>query len=325
MNKIFITGGAGFIGSHVCEVIFKKFRKSKILIYDKITYASSIYNLKKIIRSKRVKFIKADINDEKTLLKHSKNSDLLIHLAAESHVGRSFSSTKKFINTNVQGTRSILDACRVNKIKKIIHVSTDEIYGEIYKGSFSESDPFNPSNPYSSSKAAAEMIVNGYKHSFQMDINIVRANNIFGTRQHPEKLIARACVCLINNKKIPIHGSGKQKRTFLYVLDFANALVKIIKYGKKNETYNIGSNFEYRNIDVIKLIAKELNKNYLKVINYIPDRPFNDFRYSIKINKIKKLHWAPKTRIENKITEIVNWYKKHYNKFKNSNMFQNFK
>lgn len=316
MNKIFITGGAGFIGSHVSEYIFKKFNTCQIVIYDKITYAASKKNISKILKSQRVKFIRADINNEKKLLNESKNSDLLIHLAAESHVGKSFSSAKKFINTNVQGTRSVLDACKKNNIKKIIHVSTDEIYGEIYKGSFSEKDSFNPSNPYSSSKAAAEMVVNGYKHSFKMDITIVRANNIFGTRQHPEKLIPAVCSKLINNQKVEIHGSGNQKRSFLYVLDFADALYKIIISAKKNQIYNIGSNFEYKNIDILKLIAKEFGKNYLEIIKFVPDRPFNDFRYSIKINKIKKLKWSPKVKVEQKIKKIVKWYKNNLSQFK---------
>ena len=200
MHKIFITGGCGFIGSHLTEYIFHRYNKSQICVYDKITYAASIENLKNIYKSKRLKIIIKDIKHFKELKKYSINSDILIHAAAESHVDNSFNLTNKFLNTNVIGTKNVLDACKINKIKKIIHISTDEVYGQIHKSSFDENSHFNPSNPYSSSKAAAEMIVNGYIHSYKLPIIIIRANNIFGTRQHPEKLLSGSCWSLIKKK-----------------------------------------------------------------------------------------------------------------------------
>ena len=316
MNKILITGGCGFIGSHVVEFFFSKYKNSKIIVYDKITYAGNASYLNKIIKSNRLKIIKKDINDFNSLLKYTKKVDLLIHMAAESHVDNSFESAKKFIDTNVQGTRSVLDACRVNKIKKIIHVSTDEIYGEIYKGSFSENSNFNPSNPYSSSKAAAEMIIKGYQHSFKLNISIVRANNIFGERQHPEKLIGACCCAILKKEFINLHGNGLQKRTFLYVKDFAEALYRITKLKNKNEIFNIGTNFEYKNIDVVKLIVKKFNKEFKNVVKFVQDRPFNDHRYSINIDKIKKLNWHPKHKLEDRMDEIINWYKVNFKFFK---------
>jgi len=316
MLKIFITGGAGFIGSHLTEYLFKKFKKSKIFVYDKITYAANIKNLKKIIKSERVKIIKKDILNYKDLKKFSKKSDILIHAAAESHVDKSFNLTNEFIKTNVLGTKNILDACKENKIKKIIHISTDEVYGQIRQSSFDEKSRFNPSNPYSSSKSAAEMIVNGYIHSYKIPIIIIRANNIFGTRQHPEKLISGCCWSFIKKKKFPIHGSGNQKRSFLYIRDFCEGIYTIINKGKINEIYNIGSNFEYKNIDVVKMIAKENKLNFKKNVYYSEDRPFNDYRYSINFNKIKKLGWKPKTKLENKISEINNWYRKNFKRYK---------
>ena len=316
MHKIFITGGSGFIGSHLTEYLFKKFKKSKIFVYDKITYAANIKNLRKIIKSKRLKIIKKDILNYKDLKKFSINSDILIHAAAESHVDKSFNLTNEFIKTNVLGTKNILDACKENKIKKIIHISTDEIYGETLQSSFDEKSRFNPSNPYSSSKAAAEMIVNGYIHSYKIPIIIIRANNIFGTRQHPEKLISGCCWSFLKKKKFPIHGSGNQKRSFLYIRDFCEGIYTIINKGKIQEVYNIGSNFEYKNIDVIKMIAKENKINLKKNVYHSKDRPFNDFRYSINFNKIKKLGWKPKTKLESKISEINNWYKKNFKRYK---------
>jgi len=315
MHKIFITGGCGFIGSHLTEYLYKKYPKSVIYVYDKITYASSVKNLKNIIKNDRVKVIKKDINNYKELKKHSKNTNILIHAAAESHVDKSFNLTNEFIYTNVLGTKNILDVCKEHKIKKIIHISTDEVYGEIYKSSFKETSRFNPSNPYSSSKAAAEMLINGYIHSYKLPIIIVRANNIFGTRQHPEKLLAGCCWSFLKNKKFPIHGSGQQKRSFLFVEDFCEGVYKIITKGKNRDIYNIGSNFEYKNIDVVKIVAKENKINMKKNIYFSKDRPFNDFRYSINFNKIKKIGWKPKNKIEDKISEINNWYKKNISRF----------
>ncbi len=317
MHKIFITGGCGFIGSHITEYLFNKYKKSSIYVYDKISYAASTKNLKNISKSKRVHIIKKDILNYDELEKFSKNTNILIHAAAESHVDNSFNLTNDFIKTNVLGTKNVLDVCKKNKIKKIVHISTDEVYGEIYKSSFNESSSFNPSNPYSSSKAAAEMIINGYIHSYNLPIIIVRANNIFGTRQHPEKLIPGCCWSLIKKKKFPIHGKGKQLRSFLYVGDFCEGLYKILTKGKKKEIYNIGSNFEYQNFEVYKLIAKENNLNYKKFSRFVKDRPFNDFRYSLDFNKIIKLGWKPKTKIEDKISEINSWYKENILRFKN--------
>ena len=316
MHKIFITGGCGFIGSHLTEYFFEKYKKSIIYVYDKITYAASIKNLENISKSKRLKIIKKDLSDYNALKKYSKNTDILIHAAAESHVDNSFNLTNEFIKTNVVGTKNVLDACKFNKVKKIIHLSTDEIYGEIYKSSFNENSRFNPSNPYSSSKAAAEMIINGYIHSYKLPIIIIRANNIFGTRQHPEKLLPGSCWSLIKKKKFTIHGKGDQKRSFLYVKDFCEGIYKVVLKGKNHNIYNIGSKFEYKNLDVFKLAAKENNLSFNKFINFVKDRPFNDYRYSLNFNKIIKLGWRPITKIEDKISEINDWYKRNISRFK---------
>ncbi len=317
MNKILITGGCGFVGSHLSEYIFKKFKKSKIIIYDKITYAAKKSYLDSISKNIRVKIIKADIKNLKKLIKVSKNVDLLIHVAAESHVDKSFRLSNEFIFTNVLGTSNVMEACKINKIKKIIHVSTDEIYGEILKGSFNEESPFNPSNPYSSSKAAAEMIVNGYKHSYKLPVTIVRSNNIYGIRQYPEKLISGCCLSLIKKRKFYLHGKGKQKRTFLYVGDFCKAIYKVIVSKKTiGKIYNIGSYEEFRNVDVVKLICSYLKVDFKKNIFFTKDRPFNDFRYSINFSKLEKLKWKPSVSLRDKIPELVDWYKRNNNLFR---------
>ena len=316
MKKIVITGGCGFIGSHITEYFFKKYKNSKIIVLDKITYAASLKNLINIRKEKRVKIYKDDILNFKRLKKIISNADLVIHAAAESHVDNSFQLNDDFVMTNVLGTKNVMQVCKENKVKKILHISTDEIYGEIFSGSFNENNRFNPSNPYSSSKAAAEMIVNGYIHSYKLPVIIVRANNIFGTRQHPEKLISGCCWSFIKNHKFTIHGKGHQKRTFLYVKDLCRALEILVRAGKLYNAYNIGSPFEYRNIDIVKIIANQNNKDLKKNIKFVKDRPFNDFRYSINYNKIKKLGWKPIVKVEDKIEEINNWYKENIQRFK---------
>jgi dTDP-glucose 4,6-dehydratase len=316
MKKIVITGGCGFIGSHITEYFFKKYKNSRIVIIDKITYAASLENLINIKKEKRVKVYKEDILNFKRLKEITSNADLVIHAAAESHVDNSFQLNDDFVMTNVLGTKNVMQACKENKVKKILHISTDEIYGEIFSGSFNENNRFNPSNPYSSSKAAAEMIVNGYIHSYKLPVILVRANNIFGTRQHPEKLISGCCWSFIKNKKFTIHGKGLQKRTFLYVEDLCRALEILVKVGKLYNAYNVGSPFEYRNIDIVKIIANQNNKDLKKNTTFVEDRPFNDFRYSINYNKIKKLGWKPSIKVEDKIEEINNWYKNNITRFK---------
>ena len=315
INKILITGGCGFIGSHISEYFFYKYKRAKIVIYDKMTYAAHRSNLKEIIHSNRVILIKKDICDLKNLDKYCKNTDLLIHAAAESHVDNSFLMRDDFIKTNVIGTKNIMEASLKNKIKNIIHISTDEVYGQILKGKFKESSPLNPSNPYSSSKAAAEMIVKGYIKSFKLPVKIVRPNNIYGTRQHPEKLIAGCFWCIIKKKKFTLHGQGKQKRTFLHVKDFCNSLDIIITKGKNFESYNVGTNEEYKNIDLIKLICKLTKVNHKDIIKKISDRLFNDARYSVDYNKILQLGWIKKKTVPKNLKEIWNWTQKNYKNF----------
>ena len=312
MKKIFITGGCGFIGSHLVEKVFKEFKNSKIVVYDKITYAGDIRNLSQIIKSKRIKFIKKDLIDLKHLEKI--RTDLVIHVA-ESHVDNSFNLEDKFITTNVLGTKYILDCCKKFKIKKIIHISTDEVYGEIFKSHFNENSNFNPSNPYSASKAAAEMIISGYSHSYKLPTIIIRANNVFGTRQHPEKLIAGCIWSVIKKKTFYLHGKGLQKRSFLYVGDFCKGIIKIIKKGKNNEIYNIGSKFEYRNVDIVKMIIKKMGLKFKGNVSYSKDRPFNDYRYSINFNKLKKLGWKPEVKVEDEIENIIEWYKNNISRY----------
>ncbi len=315
--KIFITGGAGFIGSHICEELYYKIPNSKLLILDKITYAANKKFISNILKDKkRVEFIKADLTDSKKYQNKINNFDIAINVAAESHVDRSFDNSILFTKTNTLGAHIFFQTCLNSKIKKIIQVSTDEVYGEKSKGSFKEIDNLNPTNPYSASKAAAEIIINSYKFHFKSNILIIRGNNIYGKRQFPEKLIPSCIYNLLNKKHIKIHGNGKNIRCYLSVNDFTNAIYLLIKKNKVG-IFNIGNNKYFRNLEIAKLICNKLGSNPKKSIKFINDRPFNDKRYSINISKIKKLGWKPKRNLVNDIESIVEWYKKNHKIFKN--------
>jgi len=315
LKKIFITGGAGFIGSHVSESFFKNFPKSKIIILDKLTYAGNKSFISSILKSKRVKFIKSDIIDTNNYSKFLENCDLAINIAAESHVDNSFISPLNFTKTNTLGAHAFFLECIKKKVKKILHVSSDEVYGEKIIGTCNENQLVNPTNPYSASKAAAEILINSYKYTYKKEIIIVRANNIYGIRQYPEKLISTSIVNLINDKPIPIHGNGKNIRFYLSADDFANALILLVKK-KDRGTYNIGSKFFEKNINIARYICKIFKKNPEKFIKFTKDRLYNDKRYSVSSKKIRKLGWSPKRNLINDLPMIIKWYKKNYKIFK---------
>lgn len=314
-KKILITGASGFIGSHLSEHIFNEFKNCKIILYDKITYAANKKYLKQLLPNKNIKFVKNDLLNFKALEKNLLNTDLAINVAAESHVDNSFGNSLIFTKTNVLGAHCFLEACRKQKVKKIIHVSTDEVYGENTGKHFNENQILNPTNPYSASKAAADMIVNSYNHSYGLNIITVRANNIFGSRQYPEKLISKSIYKFLKNKKMTIHGNGKSKRYYLSVHDFCEGLITIIKKGKPGEIYNISSNKYYKILKVVKLIADYLKVKFKKKIIFVKNRPFNDEIYKINSNKLKRLGWKPKKKLEEELPEICEWYRKNLNLF----------
>ena len=315
-KKILITGAAGFIGSHLAEKLFSTYRRSKFILYDKITYAANKNYIKDLIKKKNVKFIKSDLLNFNQLGKNLNNVDLAINVAAESHVDNSFGNSLIFSRTNTLGTHYFLEACRKQKVKKIIHVSTDEVYGENLKKPFKEDQILNPTNPYSASKAGADMMVNAYKKSYKLDITTVRANNIYGIRQYPEKLISKSIYNFLHNKKMTIHGKGNNYRFYLSVEDFCDGMLRIINNGKFQEIYNIASDKKYKVINVIKMISKHLNKDFRKNVKYVTDRPFNDKIYQINCDKLKKLSWKVKRNLEDDISHIIDWYIENKNIFK---------
>ncbi len=310
-NKVVLTGGAGFVGSHLAEKLNKNLNFNKLIILDKLTYAASLKNLSNI---KNLNFEKIDICNFNKCLKITKNCDLLINVAAESHVDNSFGNSLNFTKTNTVGTHNLMECARLNNIKKIIHMSTDEVFGdEIISKNY---NIFNPTNPYSASKAAAEMIINSFKKSYRLPITIIRSNNIYGTRQYPEKLIPKLIVSILLNKKFPLHGKGKNLRNFVSIKDVTEIFMNIISSKIYIEEHNIISNQEYSNLSIVKMIAKKMNKDVGKVYKAIKDRPFNDKKYHLS-NKKNVILFKPKFKLELEIVEIIDWYKKNLTRFNN--------
>ena len=309
--KILITGGAGFIGSNFIHYLLRKYGDIEIVNYDKLTYAGNIDNLKDIEDDSRYTFVKGDICNAKLVedVVKKESVDQIVNFAAESHVDRSITGPEVFIKTDVLGTFTLLEACRKFDIKRYIQISTDEVYGSIEKGSFKETDPLNPSSPYSASKASADLLVNSYYITYGLPVVITRSSNNFGPYQYPEKLIPLFIIKALHDEFLPIYGDGLNIRDWLHVEDNCRAIDLVCQKGKTGEVYNIGADNEYANIQITNIILKELNKPK-SLIKYVKDRPGHDRRYSINSNKIKALRWNPSKSkdFENSMKKIIQWY-----------------
>ena len=305
--KILVTGGLGFIGSNFILFSLKNYSKIQITNVDACLTGSNPKNLRELKNSKRYKFVKSNIKNQKIINELVSKNDLVINFAAESHVDRSISNPKPFLDSNIIGTYSILEAIRKYD-KKLVQISTDEVYGSLKKNSADETFILNPSSPYSSSKASADLLVKSYNITYGCDVKISRCTNNYGPRQFPEKLIPKVIINALNDKSIPVYGNGKNIRDWLYVIDHCRAIQKIIEKGKSGEIYNIAGKNEIDNNTIIKIILKSLNKP-LSLMKYVKDRPGHDFRYSLDATKIEnKLKWEPKYTFENGIKETVLWY-----------------
>lgn len=314
--RILVTGGAGFIGSNFIRHILNKYRDYKIINLDKLTYAGNLDNLKGIENNPNYKFIEGDICDKEIVESIVKDCDVIVNFAAETHVDRSIGDPDAFIRTDIFGTHTLLEAARKFNIKKFIQISTDEVYGSIDKGSFSETDILKPSSPYSASKAGAEMLVNSYFVTFNLPVIITRSSNNFGPYQYPEKLIPLFVTNLIENKKVPVYGTGLNIRDWIYVIDNCEAIDFVLHNGQIGEIYNIGGGNEKTNLDITKMILKEVGKDE-SFIEYVKDRAGHDKRYALDCSKIKKLGWKPRFSFENAMNETVKWYKENAEWWKN--------
>jgi dTDP-glucose 4,6-dehydratase len=323
-KNILITGGYGFIGSNFVKYLLKK-GDYKITVFDKLTYAANLDNLK----NDNIKFIGGDLYNKKDIENALKEVDIIVNFAAESHVDRSIINADDFVNSNIYGVYNILNYMKENRnIEKFVHISTDEVYGNAVNGKFDENSCLNPNNPYSATKASADLLILSYFKTYGIPVSITRSSNNYGPYQHPEKLIPKTIVYALLNKNIPVYGNGKNRRDWLYVEDNAKGIFKVIKYGKEGEVYNIASEIELENIEVIKKILRIMNKPD-SMISYVNDRPGNDIRYSMDSSKLSELNFKPEVDIEKGLEKTIEWYitNKNWweNYLNNIDLYNNFK
>jgi len=310
LKTILITGGCGFIGSNFIRYFLAKHRNYKIINLDKLTYAGRLENLKDVANHPRYKFVKGDVCNKNLVNSLVKKVDEIIHFAAESHVDRSISGPVAFLRTNVLGTLVLLEAARQYPVKKFLYISTDEVYGSIKKGKFSETSNLAPNSPYSVSKTSADLLCRAYYKTYGLPILITRSSNNFGPYQFPEKVIPLFITNLRRGKKVPLYGTGKNVRDWIYVLDNCLGLDFVLQHGQMGEVYNIGGGNELSNLKLTKTILKQLGKNN-SWIQPVADRLGHDWRYALDCTKIKKLGWRPKYKFNQAIKETINWYLKN--------------
>jgi dTDP-glucose 4,6-dehydratase len=307
--KILVTGGLGFIGSNFCRHIITQHSDYEIINIDKIGTGANPANLKDLENEERYRFIKGNICNSKLINKITKQADAVVNIAAETHVDRSIAEPTPFIQNNAVGTFTILEALRKHNDKaKLVQVSTDEVYGETQKASFNENDRLKPSNPYSASKAAADMFVVAYHKTYSLNVSITRCTNNYGPYQIPEKLVPKTIIRAIKGLQVPVYGSGKNVRDWIYVQDHCEAIDLVLEKGGSGEIYNISAANEVSNIEIVGRILDLLDKPE-DLITFVEDRPGHDIRYSLDSSRIRsKLGWKPKFSFEKALEETVNWY-----------------
>ena len=325
MKKVLVTGGLGFIGSNLIKLLLKK--NYYVINIDKVSYSSNKYNVKEYDNNKNYKFIKLDINSKKLtkILKKYKPIGVF-NLAAETHVDRSIDNPSNFIKSNILGTFNLLESFRrfykFYSNTKLIHISTDEVFGDVLTGRSNENFKYKPSSPYAASKASSDHLVSSYVRTFKIPAIITNCSNNYGPCQHPEKLIPKLIYNIINNRELPIYGNGKNSREWIYVMDHCEGLLKVFLRGKKGEFYNIGSNKNLNNLQITKYLIN-IAKKHISIgkkvkIKFVKDRPGHDLRYALNSNKIKsKLNWNSKTKIFDGLNKTFLWYYNNQKYFKN--------
>jgi dTDP-glucose 4,6-dehydratase len=306
--RILVTGGAGFIGSNFVHYMLKEHPDYEIVVLDKLTYAGRKENLQDVWD--KITFLKGDITKKEDVEKAAKNSNCIINFAAETHVDRSILKAGTFVLTDVLGVYNLLETIREFNIARFVQISTDEVYGHILKGSFKETDKLNPRNPYSASKAGAELLCRAFFETYGLQAIITRSSNNYGPYQHPEKLIPKTIIHALLNKQIPVYGTGENVRDWLYVGDNCEAIDLVLHKGKSGEIYNIAANQELENIQAVKTILKLMDKPK-SLIRFVKDRPGHDLRYSLLTEKIQELGWKPETKFKVGIKKTLQWYRQN--------------
>jgi dTDP-glucose 4,6-dehydratase len=306
IDRVVVTGGAGFIGSHLVDGCLDWFPNAEVAVVDALTYAGNMANLAGAQASGRLHFVHADVCDAGAMRKAVKGADLVIHAAAESHVDRSFANASVFLQTNVIGTQSVMEACREAKVARVVLVSTDEVYGPREEHDEAcERTILHPTNPYSASKAAAEMLALAAFKSYALPLVVIRPNNIYGLRQYPEKLIPRFIQRAMRGETLTVHGSGKQRRRFLAVEDLLAATRCVIQSNVVGEIFNIGIRDSYSVLEIIELLGHTLGRSLNPQVEFIEDRPFNDICYATNSEKLHRLGWSPQRRLRDDFDELV--------------------
>ena len=314
--KLLITGGLGFIGSNFIIKILQNYNDFTIVNVDAELYGSNHKNLEEIKKFSNYKFVKGNITNHRLMTKLIEDCDIIVNFAAESFVDRSISNANSFVESNIRGVFTILDIIKTTK-KKLIHISTDEVFGSLISGSADENYRFNPSSPYAATKASAELLVNSYMITYGCDCIITRCTNNYGPRQFPEKLIPKTIILAQQGKKIPVYGNGKNIRDWIFVGDHCDAIIKILMDGKSGETYNISANNEIDNLTIVKKILSMMEKS-TDLIEFVEDRPGHDFRYSLNSSKLsEQFGWSIKTDFENGLEKTIKWYQLHVDWWKN--------
>jgi dTDP-glucose 4,6-dehydratase len=313
--KLLVTGGCGFVGSNFIHYCLKKSKKVEIVNLDAMLDGSKIENLKNVDQN-RYKFVKGNICNKKLVSKLVNDVDCVINFAAESHVDRSIVDSSGFVNSNILGVHTILEVLRENKRVKMIQISTDEVFGDIKKGTFYENDRLNPSNPYSATKASAEMLIKSYMRTYDLDITTTRCVNNYGPRQFPEKFIPKIILSALFNKQIPIHGDGKAQRQWIHVADHCSAIWKILQNSSFGHVYNIPGNYEIDNLSLAKKILSLIDKKE-DLLTFVTERPGHDTRYAISSKTIKKnLNFSPVIKFSKGIQQTIDWYFENKNWWK---------
>ncbi|MGI1799519.1 dTDP-glucose 4,6-dehydratase [Priestia sp. TRN 1309] len=311
-KKILVTGGSGFIGGNFVQYMVNKYPEYEIYNLDLLTYAGDLTKHREIEEKDNYRFIKADIANREEIIPlfTSEKFDYVVHFAAESHVDRSITDPEIFIRTNVLGTQVLLDAAKLVNIKKFVHVSTDEVYGELDfdpNTFFTEDTPLQPNSPYSASKASSDLLVRSYSETYGLPVNITRCSNNYGPYHFPEKLIPLTISRVLNDQKVPVYGDGKNIRDWLHVIDHCSAIDLVLHEGKSGEVYNVGGHNERNNLEVVKTILHALNKSE-DLIEFVEDRLGHDKRYAINPTKLEELGWKPKYDFETGIAQTIQWY-----------------